>query len=331
MKVRLKDFQVEAVATLRNRFDKVKSETADDADDEVSAVLLNAPTGSGKTMIATALIEELLAGSESDGSEGDPYLTFLWLTDQPELNEQTYDKMSATSNVLGKHNMTIIDTHFEAERLEPGQLYFLNTQKLGANSSLVRTGDDRHVTIWQTLRNTLEADPARLVLVLDEAHRGARGSAAEEATTIMQRFIKGSADIPMVPVVVGISATPDRFVSLCEGANRTVRKVDVPAAVVRESGLLKEYVDLYHPDEGQPSDATMLNEAIATWQQYNEQWAEYRYSDGEEPVVPILLVQVRDATKASGKLSVSDLDHIVGTLASKVDHDPGDTSWLAHA
>ena len=62
------------------------------------------------------------------------------MTDQPELNEQTFSKMNATSTVLGKHNMTVISPQFETERLEPGHLYFLNTQKLSRTSRLAQSG-----------------------------------------------------------------------------------------------------------------------------------------------------------------------------------------------
>jgi ABC-type dipeptide/oligopeptide/nickel transport system permease subunit len=51
------------------------------------AVSLSAPTGSGKTIMATAAIERLIVGDEDAGPL--PEATFLWITDQPELNEQT--------------------------------------------------------------------------------------------------------------------------------------------------------------------------------------------------------------------------------------------------
>lgn len=80
----------------------------------------------------------------------------------------------------------------EAHQLEPGKIYFLNTQKLSKSSLLVRGRDQdedadpdapplpmpdgRSWTIWDTIQNTI-VDPAlTLYLVLDEAHRGMRAS-----------------------------------------------------------------------------------------------------------------------------------------------------------
>lgn len=326
MKTELKDFQVDAVAALRDRFALMQA----GAGVEMGAVLLSAPTGSGKTLMATALIESLLFGNEEDGTEGKPETVCLWLTDQPELNKQTRDKMAATSSAL-KDSLVILDGSFDAPRLQGGKVYFLNTQKLGAATNFTKHSDGRSFTFWETLAATVNADPSRFVLFLDEAHRGAKGKEAAEAETTMQKFVKGNGDMPAVPLVVAISATPDRFVKLCTETGRTLRQYVVEPALVRQSGLLKEFVDFYHPDEEQPSDVTMLREAIETWKTYDSQWSEYDYSDGEQPVRPVLLVQVKDAIAKSKALSSTDLEMVVSTLVKYVPHDQDDTHWLAHA
>jgi type III restriction enzyme len=57
------------------------------------AVGLAATTGAGKTVIATAIIEAILKGSEDLETIADPSAVFLWITDQPALNRQTAGKM----------------------------------------------------------------------------------------------------------------------------------------------------------------------------------------------------------------------------------------------
>ncbi|MGI8517219.1 MAG: DEAD/DEAH box helicase family protein, partial [Acidimicrobiia bacterium] len=81
MKIELKDFQQEAVDDLAA---KVRYATEGAVKVGLQAVVLSAPTGSGKTIIATALIERILNGD--DEAEADPDATFLWVTDLPELN-----------------------------------------------------------------------------------------------------------------------------------------------------------------------------------------------------------------------------------------------------
>ena len=134
------------------------------------AVVLSAPTASGKTVIATAALERLVHGDET--TTGDEGAVVLWLTDLPELNEQTRRRMREFSSEFTPDDLIVVDTDFDAERLTPGRIYFLNTQKLVAGRTLVTNGDDRSFTFWETIANTT-ADPTRhLFCVIDEAHRG---------------------------------------------------------------------------------------------------------------------------------------------------------------
>jgi type III restriction enzyme len=45
--------------------------------------------------------------------------TFLWITDQPELNEQTRKKMLDTSSILDGERLIVIDASFNQEVLRP--------------------------------------------------------------------------------------------------------------------------------------------------------------------------------------------------------------------
>jgi type III restriction enzyme len=291
------------------------------------AVVLSAPTASGKTVIATAALERLVHGDET--TTGDEGAVVLWLTDLPELNEQTRRRMREYSSEFTPDDLIVVDTDFDAERLTPGRIYFLNTQKLVTGRTLVTNGDDRSFTFWETIANTT-ADPARhLFCVIDEAHRGmAEGVDRELASSIMQKFIKGSpGEVTPLPVVLGISATPERFARLISGAVRITRPVPVPIDEVRESGLLKERVSLYHPKEAQPSDMTLLRRSATDWRTFSSRWATYCAAEGEVPVEPILIVQVLDGDK--DLLTKTHLAEVITAIREEVGALP-DVA-LAHA
>lgn len=309
MRLQLKPFQVDAVEKLVLGGRRA---ARDARTGELQALLLASPTGSGKTVIATAAIEAILEGD--DTYSPNPDATFLWITDQPELNEQTRRKMLSSSTVLGPAQLVTIDATLDADILKAGTVYFLNIQKLGKEKQLITSGDRRSYTIWETITNTIAARPGSFFVLIDEAHRGMGESirSRNEATTIVQKFILGSpGEIPPVPLVAGISATPARFNRLIEGTSRANRQVVVPPAEVRASGLLKEVITLYHPREDQPSDMTMLQAAVRSWVAYGEEWRDYCLSQGELVVQPLLAVQVQDA---SGK-QISKTD-IAGVLAA---------------
>lgn len=329
MKLLLKDFQTDRtaqfVAALRRAVEGVQRH-----DDDRWAVSLASPTGSGKTVMMTAAIEAIITGDDENAP--DPDATFLWITDQPELNEQTRRRMLETSSVLGSSTLVILDADFEQPTFDPGTVYFLNTQKLSKNAKLTGTGDARTVTLWETVRNTVAERPASFFVMLDEAHRGMQMSARaqNEANSIVQKFILGSpGEIPPIPLVTGISATPERFNSLVEGAGRLARQVIVEPEEVRASGLLKEAIIVYHPTEAQPGDMTMLRAAVREWQDYTARWAAYCKAHDEPLIVPVLTIQVDDASKSSKKVSKTDLDAVVQAIESEAGPLPDDA--FAHA
>lgn len=133
MKVQLKDFQSTSVSDLYRRFRLAYSEVRGGGDRQ--AIVLSSPTGSGKTLMVTALIEQIIEGDGQFAGRDD--ISFLWLSDQPELNEQSRRKILATSSVIGVSEIITIENTFNQPEFEPRRLYFLNTQKLGKDRHLV--------------------------------------------------------------------------------------------------------------------------------------------------------------------------------------------------
>lgn len=301
MKIVLKDFQDDAVEAVLER---LRSASAMVSETNRQAVVLSAPTGAGKTVIATRVLERIIDGD--DVAEPDPDATFLWITDLPELNQQTAEKMAATSEILGGLRLQIIDATFDQPAFAPGRVYFLNTQKLGTDKRLVTRGDGRTYSIWDTIERTIDEYGSSFYVVIDEAHRGMRSGGNGQASTIIQKFIKGSTELRPVPVIFGISATPKRFTELLDGTNRTVHKWDVPVDEVRASGLLKDRILLFHNDDDQPTDLTLLREATRHWTKYQARWAAYTAAQNEEPVKPILIVQVADKVKGEDLAAAID-------------------------
>jgi len=137
---------------------------------------------------------------------------------------------------------------------------------------------------------------------------------AAEAATIIQKFIKGvPGELPPVPVIVGISATPERFNKLIVGTNRMNRPVDVDVADVRASGLIKETIVLHHPKKEQPTDMTMLREAAQALKTFSAHWAAYCVTQDETTVLPLLVVQVEDAG-GKGQISETDIAQAIRIL-----------------
>lgn len=285
-------------------------------------VSLQAPTGSGKTIIMSALIEEIFNGSENFTEQQDAI--FVWLSDSPQLNEQSKQKIELKADKIRIDQCVVItDESFDQEVLEDGRIYFLNTQKLGKAGNLSYHSDTRQYTIWETIENTVRLKSDRLYFVIDEAHRGMQGRQAGTATTIMQRFILGSAqhNLSPVPVVIGMSATAERFDALVgKASNSTLQKVVISPAQVRQSGLLKDRIVITYPDDPtKHSDMAVLQAATDEWQDKCKHWYQYTYEQHYSNVNPVFVIQV--AAGSGDKVSNTDLDDVI----AKIEERTGET------
>ncbi|MEK4359934.1 DEAD/DEAH box helicase family protein [Paenibacillus sp. FSL M7-1455] len=289
-------FQETALAELHEKINKAHLMWSE-RDPQV--ISFSAPTGSGKTIIMTTLFEEILYGNADNISEPDSI--FIWLSDSPELNEQTRLKIESKSDKIRVRDLVTIDSTFSAEYFEGGRIYFLNTQKLGSDKLLTGTSDTRQYSIWETLTNTAKRNPKQFYVVIDEAHRGTYTSvqAENKAQSIMQKFIKGSEDdgLCVMPLVIGVTATPQRFDNLIAGTTSTVQKVIVPPEQVRESGLLKDRIIIHYPDIQLSADMTMFKGAVDNWLKKCSHWKSYCEREDEKMVNPILVVQVEDGNE----------------------------------
>lgn len=303
MNVELYPFQQEALKNIR-----IKTAEAIGAYKRTHTpqiVSYTAPTGAGKTIIISALIESILYGDDMCFEQTDAI--FVWLSDSPELNAQSRMKIEQKADKIRIGQcVTVSDDSFDQEYLDDGHIYFINTQKLGKSSNLTKHGDSRQYTIWETLANTARDKADRLYFIIDEAHRGMQGRDAGKATSIMQKFIKGStADkLPPMPVIIGMTATSERFHNLVGLTSSTVQYYVTTPGEVRSSGLLKEKIIITYPDTVN-NEMAVLQAAADEWKNKWEHWFQYCEEQHYAHVYPIFLIQVLNAT---GGHKVSDTD-----------------------
>jgi len=308
MKFTLKDYQTDAVRDALTNLKKARKRWHEDTDRH--AFSLTAVTGAGKTVMAAAAFEALFHGDDEYDFDADPGAVVIWFSDDPSLNEQTRFRLMEASDRIRHTDMVVVEHPFSRSKFEAKKIYFLNTQKLGKNSLLVRgfegeedlitetRPDAQAFTIWDTIRNTIEDPDLTLYLVLDEAHRGMGlpTRAAENAkSTIVQRLINGAQGVPGIPVVWGISATVERFNRAMEGAQQrsTLPHVVVDSAKVQESGLIKDTIILDIPDEVGDFDTVLVRRATDKLKECTQAWAEYAKQQEETHVViPLMVLQV---------------------------------------
>lgn len=312
MKFTLKDYQNEAVFDVLDNLRKARKRWREDFDRH--SFSLTAATGAGKTVMAAAVFEALFHGDDSFNFDRDPGAVVIWFSDDPSLNEQTRFRLMESSDRLRHTDLVVVENTFNRAKFDPGKIYFINTQKLGKKSLLVRgfDGDEdgntfpgmrpdlRSHTIWDTIRNTIENPALSLYFVLDEAHRG-MGNQNREKSTIVKRLINGEKGVPGIPIVWGISATVERFNKAMEVATgrTTLPPVTVDATRVQESGLLKDNIVLDIPDKATGDfDTVLVRRATDKLSESTKEWATYaEQQGGDESVLPLMVLQVPNKPK----------------------------------
>lgn len=316
MKFTLKDYQTQAVTDVLANLKIARENFKDSNKRENSSFSLTATTGAGKTVMAAAAIEALFWGNEAFDFLPDPGAVVLWFSDNPSLNMQTFNRLRQASEKFTYSNLVHIEPPFAKPRLDPGKVYFLNTQKLTKSSLLTRghvdtdpegqqqisgfptaAPDMQGWTIWQTLANTIAADDLTLYLVLDEAHRGFDSDTTRDKPTIVRRLINGTKERPSIPIVWGISATIDRFETAMREAEVTKSRRTLPSVVVdpirvQESGLVKDTLNFEIPETAGNFDSVLVRRAARKLKDSTDRWAEYARSQGlADSVQPLLILQ----------------------------------------
>lgn len=314
MKFTLKDYQTDAVREVLVNLQMAR-EDWHGKNSRRSAFSLTAVTGAGKTVMAAAVFEALFHGDDDYNFDADHGAVVIWFSDDPSLNEQTRFRLMEASDRLNHTDLAPVENTFNRAKFEARKIYFLNTQKLGKNSLLVRGAEqaeqdseenpklldvrpDLHsFTMWDTIQNTIEDPALTLYLVLDEAHRGMGNPTAaytNAKSTIVQRLINGANGVPGIPVVWGISATVERFNEAIKVAAKhsLLPNVLVDSAKVQESGLIKDTILIDIPDEAGDFDTVLVRRATDKLRAATEAWVVYAKQQNESStVVPLMVLQ----------------------------------------
>jgi type III restriction enzyme len=104
MKVTLFDFQKEVLQQLHTKLAQARAYARVDSPQAIS---FSAPTGAGKTIVMTALFEDIFLGTAY--YEAQPDAVILWLSDMPALNDQTRLKIEGKSDRIRVNQLIMID------------------------------------------------------------------------------------------------------------------------------------------------------------------------------------------------------------------------------
>ena len=269
------DYQTKAVDELVEKCAKLLG-----AGGERRKLVFNAPTGAGKTVMASLLLERLAAELPQRGL-GEP--AFVWIAPH-KLHEQSclsMRKFFAETMRLVPKRFEELDRSSDAW-LKPDEIPFINWESINKDTNLATREDERGASLYDIARRTREEHGAPIVAIIDEEHLFAGGRAATQSNEVLSRLRpKVEIRISATPVTV-----PDELVNVPRG--------DVVAAQMIKEGIT---INPRLPnDEGYGAEITLLKAALKKREELKAAYAREGVN-----INPLLIIQFPNDT--SEKLS----------------------------
>ena len=159
----LKDYQEQAVKELKAKIRKQLN-----LDVRRKHIILKAPTGSGKTVIASALLEELTEEVPDWYDSRVSQLAFIWIAPN-KLHEQSYFKMKnffTTKKLLNTMRWDEMD--HTLDYLRHGDILFLNWESINKDNALIMRESESHRTLIEIARRTQIEHNTPIIVIIDE-------------------------------------------------------------------------------------------------------------------------------------------------------------------
>lgn len=185
------DYQTKAVKDLI-----VKTRQLLESAGERKRLVFKAPTGSGKTVMASKLLDELVRQLAEEGQA----VAMMWIAPN-KLHQQSYFRMKSYFTESRHLRPVMYDEldHAQGGYIKPGEIFFVNWESINKESNLMVRETECSASLYDLVRRTKEEQGMRLLVVIDEEHRF-NGLTAKQSEKVLQRLA--------AKVEIRISATP---------------------------------------------------------------------------------------------------------------------------
>ena len=279
------DYQISAVKELKEKTRKLLSTGR-----RRRSIIFKAPTGAGKTVMASMYLGEITEELEDDGGAA-----FIWIAPN-KLHEQSYFKIKTFFDETRTVRPATFDD-LSDNSIKPGDVLFLNWESINKDNAVIIRDNEIDRTLYQCVRNTRRDYGCPIIVIIDEEHMFA-GKNAKKAQKVLDNI---DADIEL-----RISATP---ISQGDEMVNVLRSDVVAAQMIKKSVVLNEGVEQQY--ETQITSSQYLTKLAL--QKCDEISAAYQ-SEGVK-INPLLLIQMPN--DSSDKIDADDqtiMDEIVTWL-----------------
>ena len=275
----LEEFQEKAVKSLLDH-----TYTALDEQYSQTPVLLESPTGSGKTVMIAHFLQRLVDELPHRPESQEP-VTFIWFAPNT-LHIQSYESLMQQFDDTKEIRCLNLANLSNNPKLHPNELLFINWGSVNSESNIWRKENETNTNLETLVENT-KLEGTRIILLIDEAHDSA--FTGKQAIAVRHMI---EADVEVLITATGDSIRPRMTVS-------------VPRKDVINSGLIKKSVRLNIglDPEKQENDNVHIHLLRTAFEKKEELQRLYDKEMGEGALNPLILVQL-----PSDNISLSEED-----------------------
>lgn len=310
----LKIFQQNTLAELRKSFLELWK-----SGKRRSSLVLKAPTGSWKTIMAAQFLKDLSSDPQFEADK-----CYVWLSFSDSLVMQSKKKLFGYYNGAGSVNLLDRTVLTNKKKLENNNVFFINWEKIKAsNSEWRKLRKDGEKTKWDKgiFDNFIMATKAErdIVLIIDEAHSWSDSLLAQDIIDLIDPRI-----------IFKITATPSEKEEL--DARKNGKFVEVSRQVVIDEQLIKEKIVTQTWED--------LAKAATAWLDQDALLLEWAYTKRMElkaayiklglDINPLVLIQLPNDDKATDEVQArTKLEIAKDYLVQKWEKDWEVAIWLS--
>ena len=244
-------------------------------------LIFKAPTGAGKTVMASQMLADLTEELQSRGDSPYQQVAFIWIAPN-KLHQQSYFKMKNYFTETRLLKPVMYDEIDQSEGvIRPGEILFVNWESINKEKNVMVRNSEQNDSLYEITRRTQEEQGLPIIVVIDEEHLFWSKSADKSAKVLQKINPK---------VEIRISATPktgsDHIVTVSR--EEVVREEMIKKQVVLNPDITKGY-----------NDERELNEHLIQCALEKRELLVEAYRKEGTNINPLLLIQLPNDTSES--------------------------------
>ena len=244
-------------------------------------LIFKAPTGAGKTVMASQMLADLTEELQSRGDSPYQQVAFIWIAPN-KLHQQSYFKMKNYFTETRLLKPVMYDEIDQSEgTIKPGEILFVNWESINKEKNVMVRDSEQNASLYEITRRTQEEQGLPIVVVIDEEHLFWSKSADKSAKVLQKINPK---------VEIRISATPktgsDHIVTVSR--EEVVKEEMIKKQVVLNPDITKGY-----------NDENELNIHLIQCALEKRRLLAEAYKKEDTNINPLLLIQLPNDTSES--------------------------------